>query len=190
MPSSFNYVVPNGKISFFFMNELYIPQFLYLGFLGDSDGKESPWMQETRLWSLSWDDALEKGIATHSSILTWRTGKFNGQRSLVAAVHGIAELDTTEQLTHMYIYHNFFIYLIKKFPHPSCHKYCCNKHGCAYIFSNKYYVCVSFFLRSMHRSWPAGSNTSSISISNNCIKYNKIFKNNFNLGRKRPVYCK
>ena len=91
MPSSFNYVVPNGKISFFFMNELYIPQFLYLGFLGGSDGKESPWMQETRLWSLSWDDALEKGIATHSSILAWRTGEFNGQRSLVAIVHGIAK---------------------------------------------------------------------------------------------------
>ena len=29
-------------------------------------------MQETWVWSLGWEDALEKGIATHSSILTWR----------------------------------------------------------------------------------------------------------------------
>ena len=69
MPSSFNDVVPNGKTSFISMIEFYIPQFLYLGFLDGSDGKESPWMQETQLWSLSWDDALEKGITTHSSIL-------------------------------------------------------------------------------------------------------------------------
>ena len=29
-------------------------------------------MQETRVWSLSWKDLLEKGMATHSSILAWR----------------------------------------------------------------------------------------------------------------------
>ena len=29
-------------------------------------------MQETRVWSLGWEDALEKGIATHSCILAWR----------------------------------------------------------------------------------------------------------------------
>ena len=28
-------------------------------------------MQETHLWSLNWEDALEKGMATHSSILAW-----------------------------------------------------------------------------------------------------------------------
>ena len=27
---------------------------------------------DTRLWSLFWDDLLEKGMATHSSILAWR----------------------------------------------------------------------------------------------------------------------
>ena len=31
-----------------------------------------PAMQETHVWSLSWDDPLEKGIATHSSIIAWR----------------------------------------------------------------------------------------------------------------------
>ena len=31
-----------------------------------------PAMQKTWVWSLSWGDPLEKGKATHSSILTWR----------------------------------------------------------------------------------------------------------------------
>ena len=30
-------------------------------------------MQETRVQSLSWEDALEKEVATHSSILAWRS---------------------------------------------------------------------------------------------------------------------
>ena len=29
-------------------------------------------MQEIRVWSLGWEDPLEKGMATHSSILAWR----------------------------------------------------------------------------------------------------------------------
>ena len=28
--------------------------------------------QDTQLWSLGWEDPLEKGIATHSNILAWR----------------------------------------------------------------------------------------------------------------------
>ena len=34
--------------------------------------KNPPVMQETRVRSLGREDALEKGIATHSSILAWR----------------------------------------------------------------------------------------------------------------------
>ena len=29
-------------------------------------------MRETWVWSLGWEDPLEKGAATHSSILAWR----------------------------------------------------------------------------------------------------------------------
>ena len=29
-------------------------------------------MQETWVWSLGWEDLLEKGMATHFSILAWR----------------------------------------------------------------------------------------------------------------------
>ena len=35
--------------------------------------------QEPRVWSLGWEDPLEKEMATHSSILAWKS---HGQRSL------------------------------------------------------------------------------------------------------------
>ena len=35
-------------------------------------GKNLPAMQETLVWSLDWEDATEKRMATHSSILAWR----------------------------------------------------------------------------------------------------------------------
>ena len=38
-----------------------------------------PAMKETWVWSLDWEDPLEKGMATHSSVLP---GEFHGQRSL------------------------------------------------------------------------------------------------------------
>ena len=34
--------------------------------------KNPPAMQETWVQSLGWEDTLEKGMAIHSSILTWR----------------------------------------------------------------------------------------------------------------------
>ena len=43
------------------------------GFPGDSDGKESACnARDLGVQSLGWDDALEKGMATYSSILVWR----------------------------------------------------------------------------------------------------------------------
>ena len=35
--------------------------------------KNLPELRETRVWSLGWEDPLEKGKATHSSILAWRS---------------------------------------------------------------------------------------------------------------------
>ena len=34
--------------------------------------KNPPAMQETPIWSLGWEDALEKGMTTNSRILAWR----------------------------------------------------------------------------------------------------------------------
>ena len=56
--------------------------------------KNLPAMQETWVRSLGWEDPLEEGIATHSSILA---RKSQGQRSLVGyRPWGRKELDTTE----------------------------------------------------------------------------------------------
>ena len=39
---------------------------------GGSVGKNPPAMRETWVRSLGWEDPLEEGTATHSSILAWR----------------------------------------------------------------------------------------------------------------------
>ena len=41
--------------------------------------KNLPAMQETQVQSLGWEDPLEKGIATHSSILVWRIPEESGR---------------------------------------------------------------------------------------------------------------
>ena len=59
--------------------------------------KNLPAMQETCVRSLSWEDPLEKEMATHSSILPW---EFYGQRSLAGySPWGHKESDTTERLS-------------------------------------------------------------------------------------------
>ena len=80
-------------------------------FLGDSDWpslghvptraslvaqtvKNPPAMRETWVQSLGWEDPLEEGMVTHSSIFAWRIPMDRGVWQ--AIVHGVAELDTTE----------------------------------------------------------------------------------------------
>ena len=43
-----------------------------MGFPSGSEGKNPPAMKETWVQSLCQEDPLEKGMATHSSILAWR----------------------------------------------------------------------------------------------------------------------
>ena len=58
------------------------------GFLSGSV-KSPPAMQETWVQSLGWEDHLEKGIATYSSILAWRIPMDRG--AWQAVVHGVAK---------------------------------------------------------------------------------------------------
>ena len=49
--------------------------------------KKLPAMQETQVQLLAWEDPLEKGVTTHSSILAWRipwTEKPGGLQSMIA----------------------------------------------------------------------------------------------------------
>ena len=54
---------------------IYMYIYIYTGFPGDSVVKNLPAMQEpqeTQVQSLGQEDPLEKGMATHFSILAWR----------------------------------------------------------------------------------------------------------------------
>ena len=51
--------------------------------------KNLPAMPETQVRSLGWEDPLEEGTATHSSILAWRIPMDRG-----AIVHGVAKSQT------------------------------------------------------------------------------------------------
>ena len=51
--------------------------------------KNLPAMWETQVQSLGWEDPLEEGMATHSSILAWRIPMDRGPWP--ATVHGVAK---------------------------------------------------------------------------------------------------
>ena len=60
--------------------------------------KTPPARQETWVPSLGWEDPLEEGMATHSSILAWRIP--HGPRSLAGySPWGRKELGVTERLS-------------------------------------------------------------------------------------------
>ena len=69
-----------------------------LGFSGGSDVRNLPAMEETWVWSLDQEDPLEKGMATHTSILAWKvpwTEEPGGLQSM-----GYKESDRSEWLIH------------------------------------------------------------------------------------------
>ena len=54
--------------------------------------KNPPTMLETWVQSLDWEEPLEEGMATHSSILSWKIAMDRG--SGWATVHGITKSQT------------------------------------------------------------------------------------------------
>ena len=64
-------------------------------FLGVQMVKNPPTMQETWVRSLGWEDPLEKGMATHSSILAWRIPVDRGGGQ--AAVRGVTKSRTQQK---------------------------------------------------------------------------------------------
>ena len=94
--------------------------FLYQGtFPVAQTGKNLPVMQETQVWSLGREDPLEKGMATHSSILAWRipwTEKPGGPRSVGSqrAGHDWATDTLTQRLRACHYMSCFFLMMIKE----------------------------------------------------------------------------
>ena len=56
-----------------------------MGLPGGSEGKESTCI----VGDLSWEDPLEEGMATHSSVLAWRIPMDRGARR--GTVHGVGK---------------------------------------------------------------------------------------------------
>ena len=54
--------------------------------------KNLPAMQETWVQSLDWEDSPKEGMATHSSILSWRIPMDKG--AWQATVHGVTKSQT------------------------------------------------------------------------------------------------
>ena len=72
-----------------------------MGLPGGSVVKYLHAIHETQIWSLGWEDPLEKGMATHPSILAWEipwTEEPGGLQSM-----GCQESDTSEGLTLAHI---------------------------------------------------------------------------------------
>ena len=67
-------------------------------FPGGSVVKDLPTMHETRVRSLGRENPLEKGMATHFSILAWRIPWTEEPGGLQSTGH--KESDTTKRLTH------------------------------------------------------------------------------------------
>ena len=72
--------------------------------------KNQPAMQDTQVLSLSWEDPLEKGMATRSSILSWRIPWTEEPGRLQSM--GSQQSDMTEWLTHTLSVRRDDIYMI------------------------------------------------------------------------------
>ena len=68
--------------------------------------KNLPAMLETRVQALDQGAPLEKGMATHASILAWRIPWTEAQW---ATVHGVTESDMTKRLTHTHTHKTYFV---------------------------------------------------------------------------------
>ena len=68
----------------------------YMGIPGGVVVKNLPTTQEIQVWSLGWEDSLEKGMPAHSSILAWRTPWTEEPYS----PYGCKEWDMTEAIEH------------------------------------------------------------------------------------------
>ena len=78
--------------------------FIWRGFPGGTDSKQSACNVRDPVWSLAWEDPLEKEMATHSSILAWRipwTEEPGGLQSMGSQRVGHGWVADTNTLYHI-----------------------------------------------------------------------------------------
>ena len=71
----------------------------HVGSLVAQTVKNVPAVWETWVQSLGWEDTLEKGMATYSSILAWRIHSMD-RGAWQATVHGVAKSQTRLSDSH------------------------------------------------------------------------------------------
>ena len=77
---------------------MYIDVYINISFPSGSAVKNLPAVLETWVHLLGWEGPLEKGMATHSSILCQKNPM--DRVAWQAAFHRVTELDTTEATEH------------------------------------------------------------------------------------------
>ena len=116
---------------------------MFLGLPGGSDGKEISFNVEY----LGWEDPLEEGMTTHSSILAWRTPMDRGAW-WATIVHGVTKSRTLlTKHSRVYIcqcyFHNLFDSL-----HPLTHPQVHSLHPHLHSFPENRFI-SSIFLESL-----------------------------------------
>ena len=117
-------------------------------------------MQETWVQSLGWEDSLEVGMATHSSILAWRI-PMDREAWQGYSPWGRKKSDMTEQLSTHSTHHIFFIYSSVD-GNLSCVRVLTIVNSAAMTIRMHVFFQTMFFSRYMPRSRIAGSYGSSI----------------------------
>ena len=79
--------------------------------------KNLPVMRENQAWSLGWEDPLEKGMATISSVFAGRT-PWTVEPGRLQSI-GSQESDTTERLT-LYNVNIYILFSLSLSPPPHC----------------------------------------------------------------------
>ena len=104
--------------------------------------KALPAVQETPVWSLGWEDALEKGMTTHSSLLAWRipwTEEPGGLQSMELPMVGCDWVTGTHFATSL-------LQTQAIFSVPLCRQASQNLFPLTYLFSNPSFRFFSVFL--------------------------------------------
>ena len=95
-------------------------------------------MQETQVRSLRWEDALEKGMATHSSIVALENPMDRG--AWWATVHhGVPRVRLTHTHTHTHTHTTILDVKMEMNTHPGEVRSVCRRY-ISYVLSRKSYI--------------------------------------------------